>query len=243
MSQYLTDGYYGETAATAPKSERIAFIQRTYLHLCVAVLAFVGLEALLIKSGIGDQFLATMAANRIAWIGLLVLFIGGGMFAQYLARSNSPPATQYMGLALYVGIEAIFFLPILTLCTKLGPQFSSIPLQAGILTLTVFGGLSAVVLVSKRDFSFLGYGLRILTFLALGLIVVSLFTPFTLGIWFSVAMIALACGFILYDTSNVLHHYDTRSHVAASLALFSSLAMLFYYIVRLMIWLAASGDN
>ncbi len=242
MSQYLTDGYYGETAASAPTNERVAFIQRTYLHLCGAVLAFVGLEFLLIKSGIGLQMLhAIRGAGAIGWIGLMVLFIGGGMFAQYLARSDAPPATQYFGLALYVGIEAIFFLPILTLCTMI-PKFADIPVQAGILTLTVFGGLSAVVMVSKRDFSFLGYGLRIVALMALGLIIVALVTGLTLGVWFSVAMIALACGFILYDTSNVLHHYGTNAHVAASLALFASLAMLFYYILRLMMQLASSGD-
>jgi FtsH-binding integral membrane protein len=123
-----------------------------------------------------------------------------------------------------------------------GPKFEAIPVQAGILTLTVFGGLSAVVLLSKRDFSFLGYALRIVGFMALGLILVAVVAGLTLGVWFSVAMIALACGFILYDTSNVLHHYNTRSHVAASLALFASLALLFYYILRLMMQLAAS-DN
>jgi hypothetical protein len=244
MSQYLTDGYYRDTpAAFAPVNERVAFIRRTYLHLCVAVLAFVGLEVVLIQSGLGLQMLrAIMHSGMIGWIGLMVLFIGGGMFAQYLARSDAAPATQYLGLALYVGIEAIFFLPILTYCTML-EKFQAIPLQAGILTLTVFGGLSAVVMVSKSDFSYLGFGLRILAFVALGLIIVACVTGLTLGVWFSVAMIALACGFILYDTSNVLHHYNTRSHVAASLALFASLAMLFYYILRLMMQLAASGDN
>ena len=129
-------------------------------------------------------------ANKIAWIVLLVLFIGGGMLAQRLARSDAPPATQYLGLALYVGLEVVFFLPILTVCTLI-PRFEAIPLQAGIMTLTVFGGLSAVVLVSKRDFSFMGYGLRILGLLAIGLVIVAMFTGLTLGIWFSVGMIAI----------------------------------------------------
>jgi FtsH-binding integral membrane protein len=129
MSQYLTDGYYGETAAYAPTNERVSFIQRTYLHLCGAVLAFVGLEALLINSGIGEQFLKMLIVNRMAWIGLMVFFIAGGMFAQWLARSDSPPATQYFGLALYVGIEAIFFLPILTLCMHLGPSLRPFPFR------------------------------------------------------------------------------------------------------------------
>jgi FtsH-binding integral membrane protein len=38
----------------------------------------------------------------------------------------------------------------------------------------------------------------------------------------------------LYDTSNVLHRYRTEQYVAASLALFASVALLFWYILRLM---------
>jgi len=242
MSQYLTDGYYGEPAALAPANERAAFISRTYAHLGAAVLAFVGLEALLIKAGVGITMLqAIRGFGGIGWIGLMVMFIGGGYLAQYWARSDAPPAMQYVGLGLYVLIEAIFFLPILTLCTMF-PMWQHIPLQAGILTLTVFGGLTAVVMISKRDFSFLGFALRIMMFMALGLVIVAVVTGLSLGVWFSVAMIALMCGFILYDTSNVLHHYPTNAHVAASLALFSSLATLFYYIVRLMMQLAATND-
>jgi FtsH-binding integral membrane protein len=37
----------------------------------------------------------------------------------------------------------------------------------------------------------------------------------------------------MYDTSNVLHHYRTDQYVAASLALFASVAMLFFYVLRL----------
>jgi FtsH-binding integral membrane protein len=46
-------------------------------------------------------------------------------------------------------------------------------------------------------------------------------------------LIVLACGYILYDTSNVLHHYRIGQHVAASLALFASVALLFWYVLRL----------
>jgi FtsH-binding integral membrane protein len=54
-----------------------------------------------------------------------------------------------------------------------------------------------------------------------------------LGNLFTIALIVLACGYILYDTSNVLYHYRIGQHVAASLALFASVALLFWYILRL----------
>ena len=77
--------------------------------------------------------------------------------------------------------------------------------------------------------------------LAFGLIIAGLIFGFSLGLLFSFAMVAVASGWILYDTSNVLHHYRTDQHVAASLTLFASVALLFYYILRILI--AVSSDR
>jgi FtsH-binding integral membrane protein len=237
---YLLEGYHGEAAAYAPTSERVAFIRRTYAHLAGAVIAFVGLEALLLKSGAAHQFVMGQMANNGAWIALMLLFIGGGFAARWMARSRSRP-TQYLGLALYVVLWTIVFLPILTIA-EYHPRFAGkhIALQAGIMTLVVFGGLTAAVFLSKKDFSFLGHGLMVVAWMALGLIFCAVIFGFGLGIWFSVAMIALACGFILYDTSNVLYHYGTDEHVGAALELFASVALLFYYIVRLILQSSSS---
>ena len=65
------------------------------------------------------------------------------------------------------------------------------------------------------------------------MIVASIFIGFSLGLWFSVAMVVLAAGYILYNTSNIIHHYHTGQYVAASLALFASVALLFWYVVQI----------
>jgi hypothetical protein len=52
----------------------------------------------------------------------------------------------------------------------------------------------------------------------------SLVFGFSLGIVFSIGMVLRAAGQILYQTSQVLAHHDPCRHVAASLALFSSVA-------------------
>ncbi|HEX4614180.1 MAG TPA: hypothetical protein VH092_38715, partial [Urbifossiella sp.] len=75
---YMVDGYYGETVATRPASVRAAFVKRTYMHLGAAILAFVGIEAALISSGLAIDIIRTMFATKVAWIGLMVLFVGGG---------------------------------------------------------------------------------------------------------------------------------------------------------------------
>ena len=74
------------------------------------------------------------------------------------------------------------------------------------------------------------------SYIAMGLIVASVFMGgLSLGIWFSGAMVLLACASILYSTSNVLRYYRTDQYVAASLTLFASVALLFWYVLQIFI--------
>jgi FtsH-binding integral membrane protein len=226
-------------AAQAAASERAAFIRRTYAHLAGAILAFIGVEfvlfAVLGQEG-QNQVLRILLSNRLTWLLVLGAFIGGGVVAQMWAQSDTSPAVQYAGLGLYVLLEAIIFLPLLIIAARF-TDATVIP-TAGILTLAVFGGLTLSVFVTKKDYSFLRPILCLGTMLALGVIVAAIFFPFPLGLFFSFAMVALMCAFILYDTSNVLHHYRTDQHVAASLALFASIATLFWYILQIVMSLS-----
>ena len=87
--------------------------------------------------------------------------------------------------------------------------------------------------MTRTDFSFLGPILVIAGFVALGVILISILFDFTLGLLFSAIMVVFAAGAILYDTSKVMKHYRTDQHVAAALSLFASVALLFWYILRI----------
>jgi FtsH-binding integral membrane protein len=233
---YLVDDYHGESAAAAPVNERVAFIRRTYAHLAGAVLAFIGLSAALIGTGLAEQIIRDVfLGQRMAWPALMITFMVGTVAAQYMARSRSSVGVKYAGLALYVLLYTLLFMPILTIASdpKFGIGNPSLPLQAGIVTLAVFGGLTIAVFASGKDFSFMGPVLWVGSFLALGVIIASMFGVLTLGFGFICVMVALFAGWVIYDTSNVIHHYGTNEHVAASMALFGSFAMLFYYILLL----------
>ncbi|MDX1614415.1 MAG: Bax inhibitor-1 family protein [Candidatus Promineifilaceae bacterium] len=223
----------------ASVSERVAFIRRTYFHLAGAIVAFVALEAVLIQTGLAGPYLDFVFAASANWLVILGLFMIVGHVADGWARSERSRSMQYLGLSLYIAAEALLFLPLLAIAT-----YYSDPLlvpSAGLVTLTTFGGLSAVVLVTKKDFSFLRMGLALAGLLALGLIVAAILFGFELGVLFSLAMVGLASGYIVYYTSNVLHHYRTDQHVAAALSLFASIALMFWYILRL--FLILSGDD
>jgi FtsH-binding integral membrane protein len=56
---------------------------------------------------------------------------------------------------------------------------------------------------------------------------------FQLGTWFSVAMVGLAGGAILHDTSKIIRDFPEDRHVAASLQLFASVALMFWYVLRI----------
>jgi len=223
-------------AELAPAHERADFIRKTYAHLGGAVFAFAGIEAGLIQTGLGDRMIETLGRSQFGWL----IVIGAFMFVSYIAdrwaRSTTSSAMQYMGLSLYVAAEAVIFLPLLSYANHIDKLV--IP-TAGLATVTVFAGLTAVVLLTGKDFSFLRTALWLGGFIAMGFVLCAALFGFSLGLVFSVAMVALASGYILYDTSNVLHHYRIGQHVAAALALFASVALLFFYIVRIILSLTS----
>ncbi|MCS7046951.1 MAG: Bax inhibitor-1 family protein [Gemmataceae bacterium] len=230
-------GYDAPIAMEAERSERAIFIQRTYAHLAGAVLAFTALLTAfftLLPQEDLTRFMMTVFGSPLSLLILLAAFIGCGYLARYWAHASTSLAMQYLGLALYVLFEALIFVPILYVARyRIGDP--NLIAQAGIMTLCVFGGLTVSVFVTRKDFSFLGPILSIAGFLLMGLIIAAIFFPIGLGLGFSFVMVVLASAFILYDTSNVLHHYRTDQYVGAALELFASLALLFYYILRIFI--------
>jgi FtsH-binding integral membrane protein len=219
------------SAAEALPEERAAFIRKTYLHLAGAVAAFIGILAFLMVSGIGAALAQTMLGGQWSWLLVLLAFMGVSMLANWWANSQTSKAMQYLGLALYTVAEAIIFVPLLFLAQyKAG---GGVILEAGIVAIGLFLGLSAVVFLTRKDFSFLGPILMIGGFVALAAIFAAIMFGFSLGVFFAWIMVAFAGASILYETSNVMHRYNTNQHVAASLALFASIALLFWYILQI----------
>lgn len=209
-------------------NERAAFITNTYMHLFGAIIAFVALEYYFFSSGIAATLAPLMTGN---WLLVLGAFMVIGWLASAGASRASSPTMQYLALGAFVVAEAIIFIPMLLYANLYAPGVIQ---SAGMLTMLGFAGLTMVAFTMRKDFSFLNGILMWGGIAALLLIVGSILFGFNLGTWFSVAMIALAGGSILRDTSNIMLHYPQDKHVAAALALFASVAMMFWYILRLL---------
>lgn len=220
------------SAAQAAASDRASFIRRTYLHLAGAILLFVVLEYLLLQAPFTPKLIGLMLGTRFSWLVVLGLFMGVGYVADRWARSDTSVGMQYLGLGLYVLAEAFIFLPLMFVATVVLKDPTVIP-SAGLLTLTLFAGLTGTVFITRKDFSFLRGILMVGGFGAMGVILIAILFGFRLGTFFSLAMVGLAGGYILYYTSNVMRRYRTDQHVSAALALFAAVALMFYYILLL----------
>lgn len=212
-------------------ADRATFIRRTYLHLAAALGAFIVLCGGFVVSGLGAAMIQVLAKTSYSWLVVLGAFMLVARMATHLSENSESNRTQQAGLALYVLAEALIFAPLLTIATVIDPVI--VP-TAGLLTLLLVGGLTYTAFSTKADFSFLGPILAIASLVALGVIICSVLFGFTLGIVFSGLMVLLAGGMILFDTSRIINDYPTDRPAGAALHLFASIALLFWYVVRIL---------
>ena len=205
------------------------FIARTYNHLFAAICTFTLIEIGIFQSGLAEPIAKAMLGHSWLWV------LGGFMVLSWFARSvvykTESKASQYAALAVYVIGQALIFVPLLFIADKYAPGAIA---SAALITFIAFTVLTLVVFITRKDFSFLRGILMWGGIIALVTIIGGVIFGFQLGTFFSVAMVGLAGAAILYDTSNVLHHYPEDRYVAASLELFASVALMLWYVLRLL---------
>jgi hypothetical protein len=211
------------------EQSRGTFIARTYNHLAGAIGAFTLLEIFFFKTGLAESMAKAMLGT--SWLLVLGGFVVVSWVARAAAHNASSQAAQYAALAGYVVAEAIIFVPLLFIANHFAPGVIA---SAAAITLLAFAGLTGLVFATRKGFSFLRGVLMWGGIIAMVLIVAGVIFGFQLGTFFSVAMVALAGAAILYDTSNVLHHYPEDRYVAAALELFASVALMLWYVLRIL---------
>ncbi|MGA0133732.1 MAG: Bax inhibitor-1/YccA family protein [Opitutales bacterium] len=225
--------------ADAPVAARAAFYRRTYGLVAASLVAFALTLFAMFATGVAQSVmngLGSMLGSLGGWSMLLIMlaFWGASTVAQSLAFNRASRGSQYLGLGLYVLLEALIFIPIIAYTAAVTKgNAGEILVPACLITGVLAAGLTAAVFMSSTDFSFLRTAIVIASFCALGAIVVSMIAGWTLGSWFSIAMIVLMASVILYQTHEIKNTLETDQHVAAAFVLFSSFVTLLFYVIRL----------
>lgn len=207
---------------------RAAFISKTYNHLMAAIVGFTLFEVWLFTSGLAEPIAQTLLGG--SWLIVLGGFILVSWVATRVAHTSESIGAQYAALAGFVVFEGIIFVPLLYTANT---SFPGVIQNAAFVTMAGFAGLTAVAFITRKDFSFLRSAMMFGGIIAMVAIVSSVIFGFQLGTFFSVAMVGLAGASILYDTSNILRDYPEDRYVGAALQLFASVAMMFWYVLRI----------
>jgi hypothetical protein len=208
---------------------RSVFIMRTYTHVVGGILGFILVEMALFESGLAQSVARFMFG--VSWMLILGAFMLIGWLATRTAQTSTSIGMQYFAYAAYVVAEALIFVPLLYIANVKAPGTID---SATLVTALGAGGLMIVAHRTRKDFSFLRAILMWGGVLAVIAIVGALIFGFQLGTWFSVAMIGFAGAAVLYDTSNIIKIYPEDRYVSAAMQLFASIALMFWYVLRLM---------
>jgi FtsH-binding integral membrane protein len=207
---------------------RAQFITRTYTHVVGGILGFILVEFALFESGAAETVARFMFG--FPWLLIIGAFMLVGWLATRTAQTSTSIGMQYFAYAAYVVVEALIFVPLLYIANAKAPGAID---SAALVTGLGAAGLMLIAHRTRKDFSFLRAILMWGGVLAIVAMIGGAVFGFQLGTWFSVAMIGFAGAAVLYDTSNIIHVYPEDRYVAAAMQLFASIALMFWYVLSL----------
>ena len=227
------------------RSEALPYLRRVYLlfsggvafTIAGALIALYVGEPAVVRSGDATLSIPPMVAFGMEhWIIMMLAFFGAFMVASRVRRA---PGLNVLALFAFTFITGLFLAPTLFIAQAMASQGTTLdasPVRdAFLLAGGAFTGLSGYVLITRKDFSFLGAALSMGIWVVLGGILLSMFfhaAVFQLAI--ASAGVLLFCGYILYDTSRILQEREENDPVGAALRLFLDVVNLFTFLLRIL---------
>ena len=219
--------FLSSSQSTVTESHKV--LRNTYMLLSMTLLFSAGMAAVAMA----------MDAPYMGWIPLIISF--GLLFAISKFKNSG------WGIVLvfaFTGILGFALGPVLNMYMQSQAGTQTVVTAAG-LTGLIFLSLSGYVLVSKKDFSFMGGFLMAGMWVVLGSIVL-MFVGSLLG-WevsglhlaISAAIVMLMSGLILFDTSRIINGGETN-YIMATVGLYLNIYNLFTSLLHL---LGAFGND
>ena len=169
------------------------------------------------------------------FLPMLAVFIGGPILINRLRNSS----WGILAVFAFTGLLGLFLGPVLNLYLTTFRNGSELIMMALGGTGLTFLGLSGYVLTSRKDFSFMGgflfAGLMVMLLSVVGLWVASMFgiqVP-AIQLALSALIVMLMAGYILFDTSRIVHGGETN-YVMATVSLYVNIYVLFTNLLQLL---------
>jgi hypothetical protein len=220
----VTDFEYGVSVWESSSQIKHAFIQKVYSILFVQILGTCVVAGVLSQSRSTIEWI--QAHPWAFYLPLLGTLINLGLL--WWKRHSHP--TNFILLGTFTLLESF------AIGVTISFYDQTIVLQALLITLGVFLGLTLFTIQSKYDFSgmgpFLFAGLLVMIFGGL----VSIFFPFsrTADLIFSLCGALLFCGYVVYDTYVITKRLSPDEYIMGAISLYLDFINLFLYILRVL---------
>ena len=213
-----------QTAAQATIEERAGFIRKVYALFFIGTLFAVGGVLL------GFMFPPLLVFALQHPFVMFFAMLGGVMGAQAVRHV---PGVNLVALFGFTTLTGLVISPLMALVAQTNPASL---VQAGVLTVGIFGALTVYAFVSKKDFSFLrGMVVTGLVVVILaGLLNIFLIGSSAFAFAVAAATLLLFAGFVLYDTSNIIRRYPVNEYVQGALALYLDAFNIFLALIRIL---------
>jgi modulator of FtsH protease len=203
-------------------------LRNTYLLLSLTLLFSAGVAAF------------AMATNA-PYPGIIISLIGiyGLMFLTYKLRNSTGGLISVFALTGFMGYTLGPMLNMVTQNYANGSELIAMSLGG---TGLIFLGLSGYALVTRKDFSFMGGFLTIGTLVAIvAMIALFFFQVPALYLAFSALIVLLSSGWILWQTSEIIHNGETN-YIIATVGLYVQIYNLFVSLLQLLTAFAGNRD-
>lgn len=216
-----------QSVSQASTATRMDFIRKTYvLFMAGIVMCIAACAATVSVQPLFDASFALLNMPLLMFGVMIVGVIGAGAVSRI-------EGLNYVGLFGFTALMGFMFTPVLVISEQ---SYPGILTQTMALTMLVFGSLTTYVFVTKKDFSFLG-GMLFVGLIALiggGLLNMFWFKSSGFSYWISWGILLIFSGYVLYDTSRIMHRHDENSYCAAALALFLDFFNMFLAILSIL---------
>ncbi|XP_012223413.1 protein lifeguard 4 [Linepithema humile] len=215
------DFAYRNNVHNADINIRMGFLRKVYGLLSIQLLMTVVVAAVFVMSSTVKLYV-----QQNPWTIGLAFFMTMGILIALMIKRRDHPANLIL-------LSAFTLAQAYSIGVVVSMYDTTLVLEALFITLTVLLGLTAYTFQTKRDFSFLGFGLFLgLWCLLIGGLLQIFIQSSALELAISIGGALLFCLFIVFDTQAIMHNLSPEEYILATINIYLDIINLFLHILR-----------